>query len=46
MNELADMFINNGRPAAGALDKLALKYDIIFDWPKLNAITDKYKVHL
>jgi len=46
MNELADMFINNARPAPGALDKLATKYDIIFDWPKLKEVMDKYKVHL
>jgi len=46
MSELADMFINNARPAPGALDKLATKYDIIFDWPKLKEVMDKYKVHL
>ena len=46
MNDLADLFINNARPAPGALDKLATKYDITFDWPKLKEVMDKYKVHL
>lgn len=46
MNDLADMFINNARPAPGALDKLATKYDIIFDWPKLKEIMDTYQVQL
>jgi len=46
MSELADLFINNARPVAGALDKLATKHDIIFEWPKLKGIMDKYKVHL
>lgn len=46
MSELSDLFVNNSRPAPGALDKLATKYDIIFDWPKLKGIMEKYKVHL
>lgn len=46
MNELADMFINNARPKPGDLDKLAMKYDIAFDWPKLQQIITAYKVYL
>lgn len=46
MNELADLFLENQRPKAGALDLLAQKYDISFDWPKLKIIMDTYKVRL
>ena len=46
MNELSDLFIQNQGPKPGALDLLAKKYDITFDWPKLKVIMDTYKVHL
>ncbi|WP_421944741.1 cupin domain-containing protein [Pedobacter sp.] len=46
MTELSDLFLNNKRPKPGALDLLAQKYDITFDWAKLNMIMDTYKVRL
>lgn len=46
MNELSGLFIQNQRPKPGALDLLAKRYDITFDWPKLKVIMDTYKVHL
>ena len=46
MNDLSDLFTQNQRPKPGALDLLAKKYDITFDWPKLKVIMDTYKVHL
>ena len=46
MNELSDLFLQNRRPVPGALDLLSKKYDITFDWPKLQVIMDTYKVHL
>lgn len=46
MNALADLFSGGGRPKPGDLEKLAQRFDIIFDWPKLKTITEKYKVRL
>lgn len=46
MNELSDLFLNNQRPKPGALDMLAKKYDIEFDWPRLKLTMDRYKVPL
>ncbi|RNL55828.1 cupin domain-containing protein [Pedobacter jejuensis] len=46
MNELSDLFLNNQRPKPGSLDLLAKKYDITFDWPKLQTIMDTYQVRL
>ena len=46
MNELSELFLNNKRPRPGALDLLAQKYDITFDWGKLNMIINTYKVRL
>ncbi|WP_197413266.1 cupin domain-containing protein [Pedobacter sp. Leaf176] len=46
MQALADMFIGGKRPQPGALEGLAKKFDINFDWAMLKAVMDKYKVHL
>ncbi len=46
MSALADLFSNGQRPKPGDLDKLAQRFDITFDWPKLKLVMDKYKVHL
>ena len=46
MEALADMFIGGKRPEPGALESLAKKFDIAFDWAMLKPIMDKYKVHL
>ncbi|GAB3933980.1 cupin domain-containing protein [Mucilaginibacter myungsuensis] len=46
MSELSELFVNNARPKPGDLDKLATKYDIAFDWPKLPVVMQKYGVHL
>ncbi|RZL10180.1 MAG: cupin domain-containing protein, partial [Pedobacter sp.] len=46
MNELSDLFINNARPQPGALNELAKKYDINFDWAKLPVVMETYKVRL
>jgi len=46
MSELSDLFLNNKRPRPGALDLLAQKHDITFDWTKLKTIMDTYRVRL
>lgn len=46
MQALADMFIGGKRPDPGALEGLAKRFDIAFDWSRLKPIMDKYKVHL
>jgi mannose-6-phosphate isomerase-like protein (cupin superfamily) len=46
MNELSDQFLGNRRPAPGALNLMAEKYDISFDWPRLKVIMDTYRVRL
>lgn len=46
MSELSEQFLNNQNPKPGALDFLAQKYDIAFDWPKLQWIMDTYQVRL
>lgn len=46
MQALSDMFIGGKRPEPGALEGLAKKFDIAFDWALLKPIMDKYKVHL
>lgn len=46
MNELSDLFRNNQKPKPGSLDLLAEKYDISFDWPRLQIIMDTYNVRL
>lgn len=46
MMELAALFENNGRPAPGALNKLAEKHDIVFRFDLLEGILKKYRVAL
>ena len=46
MNALADLFNDNQRPKPGDLDKLALTYDIHFEWSRLQEIMDAHKVRL
>jgi len=46
MMDLAKLFENNAKPKPDDLAALASKYDIIFSWDRLQAIIDKYKVHL
>ncbi|WP_316770208.1 cupin domain-containing protein [Pedobacter frigiditerrae] len=46
MVDLASLFENNNRPKPEEMASLANKFDITFNWDKLGAIVEKYKVHL
>lgn len=46
MLELAQMFEDGNRPKPDDLNKLAAKHDIFFEFGKLRAIMEKYKVRL
>lgn len=46
MQELARLFENGARPAEKDLQMLAGKYDIVFEFEKLDAIIKKYRVGL
>lgn len=46
MKDLARLFEGGARPKPAELSKLAELHDIIFEFGKLQAILDKYKVHL
>jgi mannose-6-phosphate isomerase-like protein (cupin superfamily) len=46
MKDLSKLFKNGARPAPGDLGRLADKYDIVFQFDKLDAIIKKYGVHL
>lgn len=46
MKVLSNLFQGGKRPQPGALDALAKRYDIHFDWPKLKPLMEKYKLRL
>lgn len=46
MMDLANLFTNGNRPKPEALTALANKHDIVFHFDQLQAVMDKYKVHL
>jgi mannose-6-phosphate isomerase-like protein (cupin superfamily) len=46
LQDLAKLFENNQRPKPTDFADLEKKHDIVYFWPKLSEIMQKYKVHL